>query len=140
MMKNYICAICGTEHYDLDSYLKCVAKCGEEIKAKDKQKRIEEVNAALNRVKQAKEYYEEQLKQFNEKYPEEYELNFGLNKKKVTVDKTEPKTESVKVSYSKKNDEDPEIRARVNGKDVSPKELFTDPDVKYLAELLGIIG
>ena len=80
-MKEYVCGICGTSYYDLDSYMKCVTKCGSELKAQkeaeEKQKRMEEVNAALNKVKQAKAYYEEQMALFEEKYPEEYKMNFG---------------------------------------------------------------
>ena len=150
----YKCGICGKTYETLDAYMDCVAHCGAELKKKEEaenaQKRIEEVNAALNRVKEAKKYFEDQLKQFQEKYPEEYDLNFGSsNKKKLSTDNTGIKSEKVKkenynpesvsVSYSKKNDEEPNIRARVNGKDVSPEELFSDPDVKYIAKLLGIL-
>lgn len=141
-MTNYTCGICGQNFDDVLDYAAHVSKCAERVKkneeAKKAQKRMEEINAALNRVKEAKKYFEDQLDQFKEKYPEEYDLNFG-DKKKITVDKTEPKADSVKVLYSKRNDEEPQIRAKVNGKDVKPEELFADPDVKHLAELLGIL-
>jgi hypothetical protein len=35
-MTNFICGICGTKHTDLDSYLKCVSKCVETMKAAQK--------------------------------------------------------------------------------------------------------
>lgn len=139
----YKCGICGKTYGTLDAYMDCVAHCGAKLKEKEEaekaQKRMEKINAALNHVKEAKKYYEDQLKQFEEKYPEEYDLNFGSLKEESCSFEDEPKTESVSVSYSKKNDEEPNICARVNGKDVSPEELFADPDVKYIAKLLGIL-
>ena len=81
-MVDYTCGICGTQYTKLDNYVKCVTKCGAELKAvreeEAKKKRLEEINMALNKVKQAKSYYEEQLALFAEKYPEEYMLNFGI--------------------------------------------------------------
>ena len=147
----YKCSICNNEYESLDQYMKCVAPCGEKLKKKKEtekaQKRIEEINAALNRVKEAKKYFEDQLAQFKEKYPEEYDLNF-VAKKKFTTDK-DAKSEKVKkenctpesisISYEKKNDEEPNIHAKVNGKDIALEELFSDPEVKYLAKLLGIL-
>lgn len=153
MKRTYTCAICGKEYDSLDCYLKCVTACGNKLKEKEKEKaekkRIEEINAELNRVKEAKKYYEDKLNQFKEKYPEEYELNFGnINKKKVILNKNKyknkecavkEKPESLSVLYKKSNDEEPVIKAKVNGKDVKVDELFKDSDVRYLAELLGIL-
>ena len=89
----YKCAICGNEYNGLDEYMECVKQCGAKLKEKEEaektQKRMEEINAALNRVKQAKTYFENQLAQFKEKYPVEYDLNFGDKKKKVDTDKSE---------------------------------------------------
>lgn len=145
----YKCSICGNEYKSLDDYMKCVASCGAKLKEKEEaektQKRMEEINAALNRVKEAKKYFEDQLDQFKEKYPEEYDLNFGSPKKKKfsndseKVKKENYNPEMVSVSYEKKNNDEPDIHARVNGKDVELDELFSDPDVKHLAKLLGIL-
>jgi DNA repair exonuclease SbcCD ATPase subunit len=81
MENKYVCSICGKTHYDLEEYVDCVTRCSEKLKEyeeKEKeQKRLQEMNAALNKVKQAKEYYEQQLNEFEEKYPEEYKLNFA---------------------------------------------------------------
>ena len=81
MEERYFCDICGKTHYDLDEYVKCVSKCVEKLKkekAEEKnKKRLEDINIALHDVKQAKEYYEQRLEEFKEKYPEEYKLNFG---------------------------------------------------------------
>lgn len=149
MGKTYTCGICGEEFDNVWDYAAHVSECAKVLKEKEEaekaQKRMEEINTALNRVKEAKRYFEDQLNQFKEKYPEEYNLNFGAKKKEATTDKFEKvkkekyNPESVSVSYSKKNDEEPKIRARVNGKDIEPEELFSDPDCKYLAELLGIL-
>lgn len=89
-MKKYVCSICGKDYNDLENYVDCVTKCSEQIKENEKKekekKRLEELNAALNRVKEAKKYFEQQLNEFKEKYPEEYELNF-VEEKDVCDDK-----------------------------------------------------
>lgn len=143
MNKIYTCGICGKEHEKLDDYLKCVTACGNKLKEEEKekaeQKRIEEINAELNRVKEAKKYYEDKLNQFKEKYPEEYELNFGNLNNKDKERAVKEKPESLSVLYKKNNNEEPVIKAKVNGKDVKTDELFKDKDIKYLAELLGIL-
>jgi hypothetical protein len=157
-MKNYVCGICGKKYESLDYYMDCVSKCGEKLKAEQKaeaeKERLEKVNAALNRIKEAKKYWEGQLDKFKEEYPEEYELNFGdidtYNFKDVNDctpdDKSNckgyvfnPETKSVKVMCEKKNDEEPVIKMKVNGKDVSAEKLFEDPDCRYIAKLLGLV-
>jgi DNA-directed RNA polymerase subunit RPC12/RpoP len=157
-MKNYVCSICGEKYESLDDYLACVAKCGEKLKAEQKaeaeKERLEKVNAALNGIKEAKKYYEDQLEKFKEDYPAEYKLNFGdrdtYNFKDVNDctpdDKSNckgyvfnPETKSVKVMCEKKNDEEPVIKMKVNGKDVSADKLFDDPDCRYIAKLLGLV-
>ena len=145
----YKCSICGNEYKSLDEYMKCVASCGAKLKEKEEaeeaQKRLEEINAALNRVKEAKRYFEDQLAQFKEKYPVEYDLNFGTPNGKKTVNDSEKvkkenyNPESVSISYEKKNDEKPDIRAKVNGKDITFEELISDSDVTDLCKLLGIL-
>ncbi len=79
-MNKFVCSICGKTHYDLTEYVDCVTKCSEKIKKEQKEaeekKRLEEVNAAINRVKQAESYFKQQLDEFKEKYPEEYKFNF----------------------------------------------------------------
>lgn len=146
-MKTYVCGICGKEYFDLDLYMKCVSQCGENakatLKAEAEKARLAKVNEALSKIKEAKKHYEEQLAKFEKEYPAEYKLNFGDVKgvcpsdcKGVTSD---DKSETVKVLYKKKNDEEPKIRAIVNGKDVSAEKLLEDPSCKYIAELLGLI-
>lgn len=89
-MNKYICSICGKGYNDLSLYLNCVRDCGYELEKKLKKEKeeaakreaeskkcAEEVNAALNGIKQAKAYYEQKLNEFKEKYPEEYVMNFG---------------------------------------------------------------
>lgn len=149
MNKTYTCGICGQKFDDVWEYGAHVSKCVEKLKKKEEaekaQKRMEEINAALNRVKEAKKYFEDQLVQFKEKYPAEYELNFGAPNGKKTVNNSEKvkkenyNPESVSISYEKKNDEEPDIHAKVNGRDVELDELFSDPDVKSLCKLLGIL-
>lgn len=136
-MKTYTCAICGKEHEDRDRYLACVTNCIAKEKIAEseaKKKRLEEVNVALSKVKAAKAYYEEQLAEFEEKYPEEYKMNFGArDTEKCDDDEQEVFT----FSYEDNGKDKPVIKA--NGKDVTPETLFSDPDVKYLAQLLGIL-
>lgn len=146
-MKNYVCGICGKKYESLDYYMDCVSKCGEKLKAEQKaeaeKERLEKVNAALNRIKEAKKYWEGQLDKFKEEYPEEYKLNFGDVKGVCPHDckgnASDTKEETVKVLYEKKNDEDPIIKMKVNGKDVSAEKLFEDPDCRYIAKLLGLV-
>ena len=83
MKEKYVCDLCGKTHYELDGYVKCVVECGEKLKKLEEEEKnkkyLEEVNAAINGVKQAKAYYEQKLNEFKEKYPAEYELNFMEN-------------------------------------------------------------
>ena len=143
-MKNYTCAICGKQHDSLEAYLSCVNKCGEKLKRKEeekaKQKRLEEINAALNRVKEAKKYFEEQLADFEKKYPEEYKINFGKENKECKCHCKDTKEDEPSVytfSYEDNGKDKPIIKA--NGKEVSLETLLSDPDAKYLVELLEIL-
>ena len=149
MMSEFVCGICGKGYYDVESYMKCVSKCGAELKAKkeaeEKQKRMEEVNAALNKVKQAKAYYEEQLALFETKYPEEYKMNFGVRdteknaNEKNDWDEFVSKLENIgtTVSYLDKGDGNPTIK--VNGEKITAKNLANDPETRWIAEMLGLV-
>ena len=162
-MSNFICGICGIKHTDLDSYLKCVAKCGETLKAEQKaeaeKERLIQMNAALNRVKEAKKYLEEQLAKFEKEYPTEYKLNFGEKHKcsnndnwydakntckcsKSNNTKSDVKTETIELSYEDNGKDKPKMTAKINGKDVDSKaieSLLDDPETKYIAKMLGLI-
>ena len=148
-MKNYTCAICGMEHFTLDGYLACVSKCGEELKKQKENKRLEEVNAALNRVKQAKDYYEKQLVEFKEKYPEEYKLNFGTKDtekcnckhKSANNDGLDNWLDDITTISCEINEKGKPV-IKTNGKEVTNefvKDLFNDPELKYVGKLLGLI-
>jgi hypothetical protein len=140
--KIYICEFCQTAHETLDDYMTCVAKCGEDWKAKkaaeEKQKRLEEVNASLNRIKEAKKYYEEQLEKFEKEYPEEYKLNFGKNTCRCKDSDKNTKSETVEFSYKNNGKDEPKVNAKVNGEDVSINRLLSDPYCKYIAKMLGL--
>lgn len=142
MKENFVCSICGASHNDLDTYLKCVSKCGANLKAKkaaeEKQKRLEKVNAALNRVKEAKKYYEEQLEKFEKEYPEEYKLNFGKNTCRCKDSDKNTKSETVELSYKNNGKDEPKVNAKVNGEDVSINRLLSDPYCKYIAKMLRL--
>lgn len=149
-MKKYVCGICEKGYEDLEEYLKCVSSCGETLKANKKKeeekKRLEEINAALNRIKQAKAYYEEQLDKFKEKYPEEYELNFGKAECVCPSDckgfEENTKSETIELSYKDDGKGKPKMKAKINGKDIGTDtldKLFDDPETKYIAKLLGIL-
>lgn len=150
-MKNYVCGICGTEHFNLDAYMKCVSKCGETLKAEQKAKedleRLEKMNAALNRVKEAKKYFEEQLAKFEKEYPSEYQLNFGEKHKYPNLIKSNlvgyGRAGDAEFTYEQKGNGKPKITAKINGKEVDNEELKNDllknPETKYIAEMLGLI-
>lgn len=148
MKEYYTCAICGFKYDDLDSYLACVHNCGEKLKekqkAEEKQKRLEEVNAAINRVKEAKKYFEEQLAEFEKKYPEEYEMNFateGSCNCKALKQQSVSAPEVLTLSYEDNGNGKPIIKA--NGRKVTDdfvKDLFEDPDMKYVGKLLGLLN
>lgn len=154
-MKSYVCGICGKEYFDLNQYMECVSKCGENakatLKAEAEKARLEKMNAALNRVKEAKKYFEEQLEKFEKEYPEEYKLNFGESHKcsndtckcsKTDSTKSDIKTETIKLYYEDNGKDKPKMSAKINGKEVDDKTLgsmFDDPDCRYIAKMLGII-
>lgn len=147
-MKEYVCNICGKVYYDVDSYFNCVSNCCKEVKENAKQKRLEEINAALNKVKQAKAYYEEQLALFKAKYPEEYDYNFGTAQTVYTEDDDAndwlaefdkiPKG----ITISVENDEKGKPTIKANGKTVSEeftKDLFSDPEMQFIWKMLGLM-
>ena len=141
--KRYTCGICGAVHIGLDDYLKCVSTCGAKLQKEkeeaEKKKRMEELNASLNRVKQAKAYFEQQLKEFENKYPEEYKLNFG----NCTCDShknCDDYIQKIEVKVVDDGEGKPKVDAKVNGKkDKNLEKLFADPDAKYIAKMLGIL-
>ena len=126
MNGKYVCEICKNEHSDVISYINCVTACGEKLKKEreeaEAKKYIEEVNAALNRIKEAEKYLKEVKKEFKEKYPREYELNFGENMKS-------PDYEKVKAVSKDEVEKD-------NG---TLEDLLNDPHTRYLARMLGLL-
>ena len=149
-MSNFICGICATEHNNLSDYMACVAHCGAQVKAaqeaEEEKKRLEKMNMALNGVKQAKKYYEEQLEKFKKEYPVEYKLNFGekhnCSNGTCKCSDNKSKYETVELSYEKDGKNKPKMSAKVNGKDVTDEtleSLLDDPETKYIAKMLGII-
>ena len=156
MNENFICNICGSKHTDLTSYMKCVNSCYEKVKKEEKEaeakKRAEEINVALNGIKQAKAYYEQKLNEFKEKYPAEYEMNFGSNDKSCSCGgnckceedplKVENKMKDIAISYENNGKDEPKFSARVNGKkvdDAHVKTLLDDPEVDWIAKMLGLV-
>lgn len=153
MKENYICGICGRSYTDLEEYLDCVSRCGKKLKKEreeaESKKRLEELNSAINRVKQAKDYYEGLLKDFKEKYPKEFELNFGNLgsecKKSISTkakDVSADKPKSIELSYRNDGKNKPEISEKINGKKVDDDviiDMSKDPEIMTLAKLLGIM-
>ena len=147
-MKEYVCNICGKVYYDVDSYFNCVSNCCKEVKESAKQKRLEEINAALNKVKQAKAYYEEQLDLFKTKHPEEYNYNFGTVQSSDAEDddsndwlaEFDKVPKGITISVENDGKGKPTIKA--NGKAVSDeftKDLFNDPEMQFIGKMLGLI-
>lgn len=82
------CSICGQVMDNLDDYVTHVKDCVDREKAEQSRKYLEEVNAAIKKVKTAKSYYEECLNEFKDKYPKEYELNFANESAMVSDNQT----------------------------------------------------
>lgn len=152
MERKYVCDLCKKTHTNLDDYLDCVFTCGEYLKQERKEKEQreyrEKLYAEINKVKQAKKYYEEQLADFKAKYPKEYELNFateGGSKDAVTkVMNTDLNDgfNKVSVRVTGNGKDKPVVDAKINGKKVDDDKLaslFDDPETRYFAKLLGIL-
>lgn len=166
MNEKYVCGFCGKTHYDIDAYMNCVSKCGNSFKKKideEKQKKyLDELNASINAVKQAKKYYEDKLNEFKTKYPKEYEINFAetcscsseckCNHEEKTETYVNPNLDkvpdwmkhsnSMEFSYENNGKDKPKMSAKLNGKKVKDDELarlFAKTGTKELAEMLGII-
>lgn len=88
----YKCSLCNKELDTLDEYLEHTKICVAE--QKQKENNLVEMNNALNKVKAAKEYYEDQMRLFEENYPEAYEMNFGDKKIKTEAIKKAQRTNS----------------------------------------------
>lgn len=163
MTEKYVCGFCGKTHYDMDAYFECVSSCRETLKKhleEEKQaKYLEELNAAINSVKQAKKYYEEKLEEFKTKYPKEYEINFaetcGCRSCDCYEEKTETyvdpdldkvpdwaKSNSMEFSYENNGKDEPKMSAKLNGKELDDKviaKLLSHPDVNCLAGLMNLL-
>lgn len=147
--KRYVCSLCGKQHHDLDAYINCVSTCGSKLKKEqeeaEKIKRMTEINAALNAVKQAKKYYEDKLEEFKTKYPEEYKTNFVKEETK-TYTPNYPKDFSdlmknsniFELSYERNGDNEPTLTAKVNGNEVKDDALKTLSAMPYVAKLLNL--
>ena len=152
MNKKYVCSICGKEYDNLTAYMACVSKCGEiilqEQKEAEQKKRLEEVNAYLNRIKEAEKYLADIKKEFKNKFPEEYELNFPKKESckcnchsESDLTKPEEQFKDISISYVDNGKDKPQLSAKVNGEKVdenSLSKLFKDPDTQYIARMLGI--
>lgn len=129
MKEKYVCDLCGKTHYELDGYVKCVVECGEKLKKLEEEEKnkkyLEELNAAINGVKQAKVYYEQKLNEFKEKYPAEYELNFASESCDCPSD-------------CKGHCSDDDKKDNMKTKTFELKKLSDDQAVRFLAEMLGL--
>lgn len=172
MKEKFICSICKSEHTDLTSYMNCVTTCCERVKKENAEaeakKRAEEVNAALNGIKQAKAYWEQKIEEFKEKYPEEYEMNFGTRcycknnlddehywdegdedwwlPESTKPSKPSKPYKSVEVSVKSDGKGEPVVNATINGKKAGNEEvdkylnkLLEDPETNWIAKMLGLV-
>lgn len=160
MTERYTCGFCGATHDNADDYFKCVSSCRDilkkQIEEEKQQKYLEELNADINRVKQAEKYYKEKLEEFKLKYPKEYELNFSptcssdctCHKEKTETYVNEDnlpnwttQSNSLEFSYENNGKDEPKMSAKVNGKEVDDdiiRRLLIHPDVNDLARILRI--
>ena len=164
MNEKYVCGICKKEYTDLNKYLACVFKCGSELNTKRKKEeeiRLKEMNDALSKVKEAKEFFEKKLSEFKKTYPEAYKLNFEhtecgdvckecedcsdeCNEADRCDDcccKNDLNKKSFEFEYFNNGKDKPKMSAKINGKETDDilKMMEEDPDTKYIAKLLGIL-
>ena len=164
-MDIYKCAICGKEYDDFMSYGKCVRSCVETKIKKDKEdeikKLVDGVKDALDTVNKSKEYLNYRLKEFKDKFPEEYNEYYPtlmpVNEDYCNdcCDDCEYKKENGCNEEGKENEEKsffveidsskgkPKIKATVNGKpvgeDVAMKLFSKNPEVMHIVKTLGIL-
>ena len=139
MKEKFVCSICGKTYSNLDEYLNCVSKCGEKLKKETDEKKEKEYRAALDRVNAAKKYYEDQLKDFNNKYPDKAIKKATFNKPKH---ESKHKSHSLEFNYSDDGKNKPKMSAKVDGKKLEDdflNKLFDDSEITYLGKLLGIM-
>lgn len=162
-MKKFVCSVCGKEHEDLTSYMNCVNFCaGNLLKEQERirEEYLENMNAALNRVKSAEEYYKDQLRTFMNEYPDEYKKHFGSEKtsSEKDINNSNNKTdvpdvlndfnwldELNDIVFSSITDKDGSVKTNtmINGKDVDSdkalKKLKSNPETQHIAKLLDLI-
>lgn len=137
MTTMYKCGLCGKKIETLDEYLRHTQLCVKEQKIKEED--VQKMNDDLNRVKAAKEYFEQQLAEFKANHPIAYNLNF---KEKTCNCNTcaceeEKQHEPVRktLSFEKNGNE-----YKVNGKKMTEEELLKTSDdfVQAVCQLLGL--
>ena len=162
-MKKFVCSVCGKEHEDLSKYIECVNFCaGNLLKEQDRirEEYLEKMNAALNRVKSAEEYYKDQLRLFMNEYPDEYEKHFGskpndssknINNSRAVVDTPDVLNDFNwldglnDIVFSSTTDKDGSVKTNtmINGKNVDSdkalKKLKSNPETQHIAKLLDLI-
>ena len=107
------CGICGKEFDDIEEYLTHVSNCAvkksedESKKKEEALKKTKEVNSYIESIKGYEKLVKDCKKEFEEKYPNEYNMNF---KEKTCSCKKEPRKES--------------FYGSINGKECSDVEEF----------------
>lgn len=91
------CSMCGMEFENVDEYVTHVSKCAEQYKVEESKKKEEElkkakeVNMYIESIKSYEKIVKAFKKEFKEKYPNEYDMNFI---EKTCSCKKEPRKES----------------------------------------------
>ena len=76
------CGICGKEFDDIEEYLTHVSNCAvkkseDESKKKEEElKKAKKVNSYIESIKSCEKIMNDFKKEFEEKYPNEYDMNF----------------------------------------------------------------
>lgn len=155
MIGTYTCGFCGEIYDDMDAYFECVSSCRNTLKEKENQKRLEEINSYISKIKAAKDYYEQVANEFKTKYPEEYEMNFGhictcdsgckCNDEEISTYVNEDKLPSwaniIEASYENNGKYEPKVSVRLNGNKVandSLSKLLADPAMQHIARMLKV--
>ena len=131
------CGLCGTEFEDhqYDEYASHVRRCAynAKLKAEREKKKLEEINSELNIIKkleaeykQKKDACDKRKREFKEKYPDEYEMNFKDEQSKLNS--TSAKKTKTEVCSDNDNLDEKEIVATILNDIIA--SLFM-PDTHY---------
>ena len=75
-VRNYSCPFCGRNYVTPQGVAGCVGKCAKKA-VQQEEENIKAMNEAIEEIKRITQVRQNMLDDFKEKYPEDYEKNFG---------------------------------------------------------------